>query len=162
MVIEALASRHKVLLKNRAEGYLYGKGFIDDAEVILIEPLTFMNLSGVAVRAALQSHRLTENNLIVIHDDIDMETGRLRIREKGSSGGHKGIQSIINAIGTNSFIRIRIGVGRPTGIAASDYVLEGFTKQDNDVIGESITVAADAIEFILTHGVGAAMNRFNA
>ncbi|MBI5026158.1 MAG: aminoacyl-tRNA hydrolase [Nitrospirae bacterium] len=161
MVIEALASKYRIPLKGRAENYIYGKGSIEDVEAILIEPVTFMNKSGIAVKALLKTYGLAEKNLIIIHDDIDMEPGRLRVRAKGSSGGHRGVQSIIDIIGTKNFIRLKIGIGRSSEIPPEEFVLEPFKAEEKEIIKESIERVVDAITFILTHGIDAAMNKLN-
>ncbi|HCC68976.1 MAG TPA: aminoacyl-tRNA hydrolase [Nitrospiraceae bacterium] len=159
MVIEALASKYRIPLKGRAGTYIYGKGLIEDVEAILIEPVTFMNQSGIAVKALLKTHGLTEKTLIIIHDDIDMEPGRLRVRAKGSSGGHRGVQSIIDIIGTRNFIRLKIGVGRSSEIPPEEFVLEPFRAEEKEIIKESIERAVDALTLILTNGIDATMNR---
>ena len=112
MVVDALAARFSIAFTQKTAHFIYGRGFIEEAKAILIKPLTFMNRSGIAVRDALRRYDEIEN-LIVIHDDLDLETGIIRIRKSGSSGGHKGVQSIIDSLGSREFIRIKIGIGRP-------------------------------------------------
>ncbi len=160
MVVDVIAERHGIDLTERDQ-YLIGKGSIEDVNVVLVEPLTFMNRSGLAVRDVMKRHNAAPESLIIIHDDIDMETGKLKIREKGSSGGHRGIESVIDCIGTKEFIRIKIGVGREEGVAAEDYVLGKFRKDEIALIREAIVMAADAVGVILRDGIGRAMNKFN-
>ncbi len=160
MVIDEVAKRNEIELREK-ESYLVGKGSIEDMEVVLLEPLTFMNRSGLAVRAVMAKYNVQSVNLIVVHDDIDMETGRLKIRERGSSGGHRGIESVIESVGTREFIRVKIGVGREEGVAAEDYVLGKFRKDEGPLIKEAVVRAADAVAAVLKDGVGKAMNKFN-
>jgi PTH1 family peptidyl-tRNA hydrolase len=160
LVINGIAEKYGIELKEK-EAYIYGKGSIGDAEVVLVEPLTFMNRSGLAVKKILDKFRIHPENLIVIHDDIDIETGRLKIKKDGSSGGHKGVSSIIEAIGAKQFIRIKIGIGRDDSMTAEDYVLKKFPKSDMPLIKEAVSRAVDAVPEILSRGVDSAMNKFN-
>ncbi len=130
--------------------------------VLLVKPQTFMNLSGASVREAAKFYKTPSADIIVVHDDLDLPTGRLRIRERGGSGGHKGIASILAQLGTDEFARVRFGVGRPPeGWETPDYVLGRFTAEEQSVVTEAIAKAADAIEAILKEGTAPAMNRFN-
>lgn len=160
MVADDIADRYRVELKTR-DLYKIGRGSIEDKEVILLEPLTYMNRSGLAVRDVLKRFSVPPENLIVIHDDIDMETGVLKIKKKGSSGGHRGIESIIESIGTKEFIRVKIGIGRGEGIPVEDYVLSRFRKDEIPAIKDAINRASNAVVTVLTAGVDRAMNRFN-
>lgn len=160
MVADDIADRYRVELKTR-DLYKIGRGSIEDKEVILVEPLTYMNRSGLAVRDVLKRFSVPPENLIVIHDDIDMETGVLKIKKKGSSGGHRGIESIIESIGTKEFIRVKIGIGRGEGIPVEDYVLSRFRKDEIPAIKDAINRASNAVVTVLTAGVDRAMNRFN-
>lgn len=160
MVVDEIAGRHGIELRER-DLYLTGKGSIEDVDVVLVEPLTFMNRSGLAVREVVRKHNVQPENLVIVHDDIDMETGKLKIREKGSSGGHRGIESVIESIGAREFIRVKIGIGREEGVAAEDYVLSKFRKDELPLIKEAVASAADAIAVIIKNGVDRAMNEFN-
>jgi PTH1 family peptidyl-tRNA hydrolase len=120
-----------------------------------------MNRSGPVVNAILKKFTVQFDNLIVIHDDLDMETGKLRIRKTGSSGGHKGVESIIQNIGAKDFLRIKIGIGREPGVLAEDYVLSKFTRQEISAIKETIEKTTDAVHAIIDEGVDKAMNTFN-
>jgi PTH1 family peptidyl-tRNA hydrolase len=126
-----------------------------------MEPLTFMNRSGGAVKEAMRRYPLTPENLIVVHDDLDMETGKLKIRKKGSSGGHRGIESIMENLGTREFIRVKIGIGREEGVPAEEYVLRKFRKDQIPLIKAAIARASDAIAMIVRDGADKAMNEFN-
>lgn len=160
MVVDEIAERHGIELKER-DLYLLGKGSIGDANVVLMEPLTFMNRSGPAVKDVIRRYNIQPEDLVIIHDDIDMETGKVKIRKKGSSGGHRGIESVIENLGTREFIRVKIGVGREEGVAAEDYVLRKFKKDEIPLIKEAVLTASDGVAAILNDGVDKAMNKFN-
>lgn len=160
MAVEEIAQRNGIEFSDRKE-YRIGRGSIEGHNVILIEPLLYMNRSGPAVNAILKKFTVQFDNLIVIHDDLDMETGKLRIRKTGSSGGHKGVESIIQNIGAKDFIRVKIGIGREPGILVEDYVLSKFTRQEISAIKETIGKTTDAVHAIIADGVDKAMNTFN-
>jgi PTH1 family peptidyl-tRNA hydrolase len=160
MAVEEIAQRNGIEFTDRKE-YRIGRGSIEGHKAILIEPLLFMNRSGPVVNAILKKFTVQSDNLIVIHDDLDMETGKLRIRKTGSSGGHKGVESIIQNIGAKDFIRIKIGIGRETGILVEDYVLSKFTRHEISAIKETIEITTDAVHAIIDEGVDKAMNTFN-
>lgn len=160
MAVEELSARHGIELKEKPL-YLIGKGSIDGEEVVLIEPLTFMNRSGSAVRDILSRRNIPPEKLIVLHDDIDMETGRLKVKRGGSSGGHNGIQSIIESIGARDFIRVKIGIGRDPLIPPEEYVLRKFLPEEKPVVRAAIKTAADAVEELLKRGLASAMNLYN-
>ncbi len=160
MVLEVIADRYPIDLKEKGE-YIIGRGSIEGQEVVLVKPLTFMNRSGLAVGDVLRRFNVPVENMVVIHDDLDMETGKLKIRKSGSSGGHKGIESIIQNTGTREFIRVKIGIGREPEIPAEDYVLSKFKRDEIPLIKDAIKRASDAVVTILQEGVGRAMNRFN-
>ncbi len=134
---------------------------IDGQDVLLVKPLTYMNLSGAAVRRVLREKNIAPRNLIVVQDDLDLETARIRIRKSGSAGGHKGVDSVIRQTGTRDFIRVKIGIGREPSKPAEVYVLEKFSKDEVPLIAEAVSTAAQAVVDIITEGVEAAMNRFN-
>jgi PTH1 family peptidyl-tRNA hydrolase len=160
MVIEEFAKRFEIDFKDR-DKYRIGRGSIEGSAVILLEPLLYMNRSGAAVREVLKKFSVPPENLIVIHDDLDMEKGRLRIRKTGSSGGHKGVQSIIQDIGTRDFVRLKIGIGREEGMPAEEFVLRKFGRQEINAMKDTIQKAAEAIRLVVLGGVDKAMNRFN-
>ncbi len=160
MAVEEIAQRNGIEFTDRKE-YRIGRGPIEGHNVVLIEPLLYMNRSGPVVNAILKKFTVQFDNLIIIHDDLDMETGKLRIRKTGSSGGHKGVESIIQNIGSKDFIRVKIGIGREPGILAEDYVLSKFTRREISAIKETIEKATDAVHAIITDGVDKAMNTFN-
>jgi PTH1 family peptidyl-tRNA hydrolase len=160
MVIEEFAKRFEIDFKDR-DKYRIGRGSIEGSAVVLLEPLPYMNRSGTAVREVLKKFSVPPENLIVIHDDLDMEKGRLRIRKTGSSGGHKGVQSIIQDIGTRDFVRLKIGIGREEGMPAEEFVLRKFGRQEISVMKDAIQEATEAIRSVVLEGVDRAMNRFN-
>jgi len=160
MVIEEFAKRFEIDFKAR-EAYRIGRGSIEGSVVLLLEPLLYMNRSGTVVRDVLRKFNVAPENLIVVYDDLDMEKGKLRIRKAGSSGGHKGVQSIIQNIGTRDFVRLKIGIGREEGMPAEEFVLRKFRRRDINVMKDTIQEAAEAIYSVVLEGVDKAMNKFN-
>jgi PTH1 family peptidyl-tRNA hydrolase len=160
LVLEEFLRRLKLEFIEK-EDYKIAKGSLGDEKVIFLEPLTFMNRSGIAVRKIMQKSNVFPETLIVVHDDLDLETGVLKIRKKGSAGGHKGIESIIQNIGTQEFIRVKIGIGRDPFVPTEKYVLSKFRKDEVPVIKEAIVRAVDSVSSIISEGVERAMNRFN-
>ena len=142
---------------------LCGKGVIAGQKVLLAEPLTYMNLSGESVRELVDYYKVDPTDeLIIIYDDINLAPGKLRIREKGSAGGHNGIKNIIAHLGSQEFPRIRIGVGeKPKGWDLADYVLGRFAKEEEPVIREALEKVVQACEAMITEDTRTAMNRFN-
>ena len=162
-VIDALADKYGISVKEVKHKAVTGKGIIEGKRVILVKPLTFMNLSGESVRQVLDFYKASpEEDLIVIADDISLDVGKIRIRKKGSAGGHNGLKNIILHTGTDGFQRIKMGVGeKPAGYDLADYVLGHFTKEERVVIQESIDNAVDAIRIMITEGADKAMNLYN-
>jgi PTH1 family peptidyl-tRNA hydrolase len=164
MVIDMLAEQNRVALTVK-DNCSAGKGKIGDAEIVLLKPLNYMNLSGTAVRRMLTKCNLIRDgeihNLIVIHDDLDLSTGIIKIRRGGSSGGHKGIESLIREIGSADFIRLKIGIGRDSLVPAEDYVLRKFKPIEKKIVEDGLKNAAAAVEEIIVAGLAKAMTRFN-
>lgn len=162
--IDKIADRHGISVLEKKHKAVYGRGYIGGEKVILAKPQTFMNLSGEAVRSLIDYYKADEESqLIVIYDDITLTPGQLRIRKKGSAGGHNGIKNIIAHLGHDRFIRIKIGVGeKPKGYDLADYVLSRFPKEEREVMEDAFLRAADAVEEIIADGPDEAMNRFNA
>lgn len=162
-VIDLLADRHRIAHAGTKWKAMYGKGMLGGEKVILIKPLTYMNLSGEAVREYINYFKLDpKEDLIVIYDDIDQEPGQLRIRQKGSAGGHNGMKNIIAQLGTDQFTRVRVGVGaKPAGWDLADHVLSRFTTGERKLVDEAIGAAADAVEMIAGGEIDAAMTKFN-
>ena len=163
MVIDAAAEKYHIAVTEKKHKALIGKGVIGGEKVILVKPQTFMNLSGESIREVIDYYKIEEKTeLIVISDDISLDVGTLRIRKKGSAGGHNGLKNIILHLGHDEFRRIKIGVGeKPADYDLIDYVLGHFGKEDSELIEESVKRAAEAIEKIITDGPDAAMNQFN-
>jgi PTH1 family peptidyl-tRNA hydrolase len=141
-------------------------GRIDGTEVVLARPQTYMNASGEAVAKLLVKYRLTPDDIIVIHDDMDFKPGQIRIRKGGSSAGHKGIESIIREIGSADFVRVRVGVGHPRDEAEGDtevvdYVLADFSHEEDEVIAKVIPQVYQAVITLINDGLDESMNRFN-
>src|SRR5689334_8821358 len=162
MVIDRLANRHRIAVKSNQHGARVGQGEIAGELVALVKPLTFMNLSGRAVAPLLNRHSLPPGQLIVVYDDADLPVGKIRVRARGSAGGHGGLKSIIASVGSSEFPRVRIGIGRSAGGDLVDHVLGGFRGSERELVDQAIDRAADAVECALTHGIETAMNRFNA
>jgi PTH1 family peptidyl-tRNA hydrolase len=160
MVVEEIASRHRINLKDK-EGYRIGKGIIEGHDILLIEPLLYMNMSGLVIKNILRKFNISPQNLLLIHDDLDMEIGRLRIKKTGSSGGHKGVESIIQSIDSRDFVRLKIGISREEGISSEDYVLSRFKRNEIPTVKDIIQKTADAVSSIVSEGVEKAMNKFN-
>ena len=147
---------------SRAHKALCGSGYIGGEKVILAQPQTHMNLSGICVREMVDYYKLTGEDIIVICDDIHLDVGQLRIRKKGSAGGHNGIKNIIEQLGSEEFMRIRIGVGeKPEKWDLVDYVLGHFPKEEEPLIREALERISKACECIIAEGIEAAMNRYN-
>ncbi len=161
IIVEEVADNYKIDLLEKKDGYKIGRGSIEGHKVLLVEPLLYMNLSGPAIQNVFRKSGIQPENLIVVHDDLDMDTGKLRIRKTGSSGGHKGVESIMQTIGSRDFIRVKIGIGREPGEPAERYVLKKFRKEEMVLIQEAVQKASEAIRSIISEGVDKAMNRYN-
>jgi len=142
---------------------VYAEGRVGTEKIVLIKPQTYMNLSGRSVRPWMNYYNLTEEDIVVIYDDMDLPPGKIRLRQKGSSGGHNGIKSIIQYLGTKEFNRIKVGVGRPRpGQDVISNVLSGFAKEDMEAVNESIQLVSDAIEYwSQDHSFQNTMSQFN-
>ena len=162
-VIEALAERDHIAVLEKKHKAIIGKGFVEGQKCILAKPQTFMNLSGESVRQLLDYYKVDEESeLIVISDDVSLDVGQIRIRKKGSAGGHNGLKNIIAHLGHDTFTRVKMGVGeKPQGYDLADYVLGHFTDRERKVMDEAAGRAADAIRTIITKGADSAMNEFN-
>lgn len=162
-VIDMLAERHGIRVNEPKHKGLIGRGYIGGQKVILVKPLTYMNLSGECIREVLDYYKAdAREKLIVVHDDISLLPGTLRIRKKGSAGGHNGLKNIIQHLGHDVFVRIKVGVGgKPEGYDLADYVLGHFTKQERILMTQMSEKVCDAAELIMKDGPDAAMNRFN-
>ena len=162
-VIDKLAEQEHISVIEKKHKAIIGKGVIAGQKCILAKPQTFMNLSGESVRQLIDYYKVDETSeLIVISDDISLDVGMLRIRKKGSAGGHNGLKNIIAHLGHDTFVRIKIGVGeKPSGHDLVNHVLDHFSKQDREALDETVKEAADAIRLIIAEDADKAMNTFN-
>ena len=162
-VIDELAGKYNIRVTESKFKGLIGKGMIGGEKVVLVKPLTFMNLSGECIREVTNFYKIDETSqLIVVADDISLDVGQIRMRKKGSAGGHNGLKNIIQHLGTEGFQRIRLGVGeKPKGYDLADYVLGHFSKEEEAFIKEGIGKAIEAAEMMLAGETDRAMNEFN-
>lgn len=161
-VIVGLADKYNIELSEKKHKAIYGRGMIEGEKVILAMPQTFMNLSGESVRELVDYYKCDPSDVIVAYDDIDLAVGKLRIREKGSAGGHNGMKNIISHLGTQEFVRVRVGIGKkPDRMDLADYVLSRFGKDELLEIKAGCDNACDAIALILKDNAAAAMNKYN-
>ena len=163
-VIDMLADRYNISVDGRKGRALVGKGIIEGQKVLLVKPQTYMNLSGESLRELVNYYKIDEEHeLLVIYDDISLDVGQLRIRKKGSAGGHNGIKNIIANLGTDVFPRIKIGVGeKPKKYDLADYVLSRFSAEEQKIMDEAFGEAAEAAVMMMTTGAERAMNHYNA
>jgi len=163
LLLDELSREHQIPLGRRGLKSVYGRGRIARAEVILAKPQTYMNLSGEAVQRLLHFFKIPPQDLVVLHDDLDLPWGKIRIRIGGSSGGHRGIVSIHGAIGSEDFIRFKIGIGRPPipGRDPADYVLDPLPEEQKEELKAILKRGAEAVETLLSRGPQEAMNRFH-
>ena len=134
----------------------------DEGSLILAQPQTYMNLSGLAVKQIMDGYRIGPENIVVVYDDLDIPLGQIRVRKVGSAGTHKGLRSVIGATGTASFLRLRVGIGPlPEGEEATDYVLAPFTARERPLLEAGLASGEEALDFLLDGRIGAAMNKFN-
>lgn len=161
-VIDKLAYDYNINVNKGKFKGIIGEGNINTKKVTLLKPLTYMNLSGESVKEAINWYKYTNNDIIVIYDDISLDIGEIRIRKKGSAGGHNGMKNIIYHLNTDEFIRVRIGIGnKPKNLDLASYVLSRFSKAEMPIIIEGFTKAAEAVLTILDEGTEAAMNKYN-
>jgi PTH1 family peptidyl-tRNA hydrolase len=160
--ITRISDDYRIPLDFKRHKAICGKGYIEGEKVVLAQPVTYMNLSGESVRELVDFYKVTPEEVIVIYDDISLDVGQLRIRKKGSAGGHNGIKSIIHHLGTDEFPRIKIGVGdKPKDWDLADYVLSRFQGEEQVTIREALKDSSDACRTIITSGIEAAMNFYN-
>lgn len=162
MVAEALAATAGISLKKQGHQGIYGVGRVAGQECTILLPQTYMNLSGASVGSAYKSLGLSPGDLIVIHDDIDLPFGTLKLRPGGGHGGHNGIRSIREVLGSGDFVRLKIGVGRPVGAGdVAGHVLSAFSSVERSLLDRVLAGSLQALTILLERGVGAAMNEFN-
>ena len=163
LAVDRIAEQHGVRVSNRQCRALTGRAVIADHEVLLAKPETYMNLSGMSVRELMRQHQVDPaQDLIVIYDELDLPLGAIRIRQRGSSAGHNGMESIIGALGSEEFVRMRLGIGPDHPVKdGARYVLGQFKKSQYAVVDEELDTAAEAVRVIMGEGVAKAMSRFN-
>lgn len=162
-VIDTLAGKYNISVDGRKNRALIGKGIIEGKKVILAKPQTYMNLSGESLGGLVDYYKVDEESkFLVVYDDISLDVGQLRIRKKGSAGGHNGMKNIISHLGTEVFPRIKVGVGeKPKKYDLADYVLSRFSKEERAIMEEGYQKAVEAVEMILRGEMDEAMNKFN-
>jgi len=160
--ITRIADDYNISLDMKKHKSLCGRGMIHGEKVVLAQPQTYMNLSGEAVRELKDFYKVSNDEIIIIYDDISLDVGQLRIRPKGSAGGHNGIKSIISHLGTEEFPRIKVGVGdKPKGWDLADYVLGRFKEEEQSVIRDGLKRVSDACACIISEDIESAMNQYN-
>ena len=163
IAIDYMAALFDIKVNKIKHKALLGEGKIEGERVMLVKPQTFMNLSGESVREIADYYKVPAENVIVIFDDVSLEPGSVRIRKKGSDGGHNGIKSIIYQLTSDSFPRIKLGVGaKPPGYDLADWVLARFSDDDIKIMSKSVETAAKAVAEIITKGADSAMNKYNS
>nr|WP_230470042.1 aminoacyl-tRNA hydrolase [Lujinxingia vulgaris] len=159
--VDALAQRYQMTVTQSKFHGVYTTGIIGGHDVALLKPLTFMNLSGKSVAPALNFFNVTPDRLIVLHDELDVELGQMKIKEGGGHGGHNGLRDIVAKTGTREFIRLRLGIGRPEHGDVTNHVLGRFRPDETVAVDRLLDDACDAVEVVLKEGVAAAQNRFH-
>lgn len=166
MVIDEIAKFYSISIDKRKFNTQFGRGFLKGEETILAKPLSYMNMSGLPVRKLAEYFRISNENMLIVHDDIDLVFGRLKIKEKGGDGGHKGVKSLIHAFSGVDFKRLRVGIGRGYGDRevnenVTEHVLGSFSNDEKAAIDQILACARDGVATILCKGVRDAMNIFN-
>ena len=161
-VINKIASDYNISVDANKHKAIIGQGYIEGVKVVLAKPQTYMNLSGESVRSLADFYKVSNEEIIIIYDDISLDPGKLRLRAKGSAGGHNGIKSIIQHLGTDVFPRVKVGVGsKPPGYDLADYVLGRFSKEEEPIMKESCKASSEAVKTMITQDFDKAMNLFN-
>lgn len=160
-VVDRLAEIHHISISHTRFQAQHGRGLIGTQKVMLVKPLTFMNLSGLAINRIVDFYKADLKDLLVIHDDLDLPFGTLRIKRRGGDGGHQGIRSIIESMGDNAFLRLKVGIGKPSGETdAADYVLGSFDGAERSQMEDLLSRAAACVDLMISQGIEAAMNRY--
>jgi PTH1 family peptidyl-tRNA hydrolase len=140
---------------------LFARGSLDGVETVLVEPLTFMNRSGLAVRRVLRQEGIPPTRTVLVHDDLDLETGRVKVKPGGGAGGHRGVESVIREVGSPDFIHVKVGIGRDPDIPPEEYVLRPFGGGERALVDEAVATAADAVGDVVLRGPERAMSLYN-
>ena len=160
--INKLAKQYNIEINKSKFKSLYGNGIIEKEKVILLKPQTYMNLSGTAIKEVMDFYKINKEELIIIYDDIDIEPGIIKIRKKGGPGTHNGMKSVTQRLGTNDFVRIRVGIGKPENKQdLINYVIGHIAEEDKNILDKGTTIAKDAVIDILKYGIDNAMNKIN-
>lgn len=160
--INKLAKQYNIEISKKKFKGLYGAGIIENEKVILLKPQTYMNLSGISIKEAIDFYKINFEDIIIIYDDIDIEPGIIKIRKKGGPGTHNGMKSVVNELKTQDFARVRVGIGTPENKSdLINYVIGAINKEDIEKLDNSTTLAKDAIVEIIKNGVDIAMNKYN-
>ena len=161
-VVDRFAQDKRIKLKRRLGKVQVGEGRIGSDRIVIAKPLAYMNRSGTVVGKLIENWEIPLNHLVVVHDDLDIECGRIKIKDKGGHGGHKGVSSIIEQLGSSDFLRIKVGIDKPqTSDEGADYVLSPFDDEQLPLIEEGMEQASEAIEAIIVSGKDQTMNRYN-
>lgn len=160
-VVDAFARQYGIEVRKKKFGGLVGDGMVGDTKVLLVKPQKYMNLSGQVVATAVGFYRLSIDNIIVVTDDMALEPGRIRLRAKGSAGGHNGLSDIKNKLGSQDYARLRVGIGRSEYIIARDYVLGRPTSDEKELIDEAVKRSKEALFCWVNEGIEPAMNKYN-
>jgi PTH1 family peptidyl-tRNA hydrolase len=161
-IVSAISEEYMIPLKAHPVNARVGRGRIHGRDVVLVQPMAYMNLCGNPVFQLAQSFGLSCEDMLIVHDDMDLAFGRIKIKEKGGSGGHNGMQSLMDAFGEGDFARLRVGIGRPeAGMNAVDHVLSSFNQEEGNMLEHIISRARDAAVTVLCNGAKEGMNRFN-
>lgn len=161
-IIDRIAAENRVKLRNKVDDALVGEWSVGGEKVLLVKPQTYMNRSGESVKALMRKSAVPPEDLVVLYDELDLPFGKIRIRAKGSSAGHRGLHSIIESLAGAPFYRVRVGIGRPPpGIDPADFVLERFSPEELDRLADVLPVAVEAIECLVREGGRRAMEQFN-
>ena len=161
LTIDRIAEKNDIKVNKIKHRALVGDGFISGHKVLLVKPQTYMNLSGESLREVMNYYNVDIEDLIVIYDDFDIETGTLRIRKKGSAGSHNGMKSVIYQLKNDGFPRVRVGIGKSGSLDWKDFVLGKVGGAESDAISQAISNAADAVECMISEGIDIAMNKYN-
>lgn len=160
-VVDRLAEINRIPISTKRFKSIYGTGRIDSQRVVLLKPMTFMNRSGEAVKKTVDFFRVGMEDLVVVQDDLDLPLGRLRFKRRGGDGGHQGVRSVIESMGGNTFLRLKVGIGRPPrGMDPADYVLTPFGETRESDMEKILSRAAESLRVMLLEGIETAMNRY--
>ncbi len=161
-VINKISEKYGIDVNKNKFNALFGSGNIHNEKVILLKPQTFMNLSGEAVREAIDFYKIDLEHVLIIYDDIDLAPGKIRIKKNGGPGTHNGMRSIVQHLGTENFARLRVGIGKPEGnMDLVEYVIGHINSEDKELLDNGVDLAVEAVDKIITENLDSAMNKYN-